>query len=333
MYQKPDEKIREKANRESLDSLTGVLKKNVAEEQIASNMREKQGGALFLCGVNYIKRVNEQYGYLAGDECLKQTARILSYMIRPNDILGRWSGDEFVIFMPDCQDIQQAEEYARRINNRFCASGKKGKKKIPHSLTIIWVLRERTDICRTLFARADAEMMRRRAALETAEGRDRKGREHYSKDISQVRKELLEQIKKPGAYCQDYETFKGIYRFLARGLIRSGQKACVILITVVNEDGGSPLLYEKDALMEQLGKNIADTIRLGDVYTRYSSSQYLLLVIDTTQRQTDLIVDRIREQFLAGKYNNNILIHRCYELQPTQIGEVDGAGCETIAGR
>lgn len=90
MYQKPDEKIREKANRESLDSLTGVLKKNVAEEQIASNMREKQGGALFLCGVNYIKRVNEQYGYLAGDERLKQTARILSYMIRPNDILGRW---------------------------------------------------------------------------------------------------------------------------------------------------------------------------------------------------------------------------------------------------
>ncbi|MCI8438449.1 MAG: GGDEF domain-containing protein, partial [Oscillospiraceae bacterium] len=105
MYQKPDEKIREKANRESLDSLTGVLKKNVAEEQIASNMREKQGGALFLCGVNYIKRVNEQYGYLAGDECLKQTARILSYMIRPNDILGRWSGDEFVIFEASVESV------------------------------------------------------------------------------------------------------------------------------------------------------------------------------------------------------------------------------------
>ena len=85
MQQKPAGRIRRRER--SRDSLTGVLTKSAAEAQIASKMREKRGGALFLCDVDDIKRINERYGYLAGDECLKQTAQILSYMIHPNDIL------------------------------------------------------------------------------------------------------------------------------------------------------------------------------------------------------------------------------------------------------
>lgn len=326
MPQKPAGKLRREER--SLDSLTGVLTKNTAKEQIASEMREKRGGVLFLCNVDDIKRINEQYGHLAGDECLKQAARVLSYMIHPNDILGRWSGAVFVIFMPDCQNVWQAEEYAMRINKRFCV---REKGKIPLSLTIIWVLREGEYTCGMLFERADAEMSRQRASLEEAERK--KGTSQYIKDIRQVRKELLEQIKKPGAYCQDYETFKEIYRFLARGLIRNGQRACVILITVVDEAGGSPRLNEKDELMEQLGEDIGNTLRIGDVYARYTSNQYLLLVINAAKHQAELIAGRIRERFLAGRHSNDVLIHHCYELQPAQVGEMtEACGTEKTAG-
>ena len=74
-------------------------------------------------------------------------------------------------------------------------------------------------------------------------------KDQYIKDARKIRRELIEQIKKTGAYCQDYETFKGIYRFLERGIIRSGQKACVVLMTVVDDQGGNLLPYEKDAMM------------------------------------------------------------------------------------
>lgn len=93
----------------------------------------------------------------------------------------------------------------------------------------------------------------------------------------------------------------------------------MILITVVNEEGGSPRLNEKDTLMEQLGEQIEAALRIGDVYTRYSSSQYLLLVINTTERQADRIAERIREQFLTSRMGNDVLIHNCYELQPAQL--------------
>ena len=67
--------------------------------------------------------------------------------------------------------------------------------------------------------------------------------------------------------------------------------------------------------MKQLGKDIGITLRIGDVYTRYSSSQYLLLVIDTTEEKVDRIVERIRERFLDGRQGEDVLIHHCYELQ------------------
>lgn len=330
MYQKPGGRPEGKqTEEENRDSLTGVLKRTIAEVRIISKMREACGGTLFLCAVDFMKQINAQYGHLAGDECLKQAAQILSYMTHPGDILGRRSGDEFVIFIPDCQDEQEAQENCRRIQDRF-RGGVKVNGKITLSVTVVWALQRPGDTWLKLTERADAQMERQKTAREMTQRRSRQEKDRYTTDVREVRKELMEQIQKPGAYCQDYKAFKDIYRFLARGIIRSGQKACVILITVVNEEGGSPGLLEKDGLMEQLGETIGAALRIGDVYARYSSSQYLLLVIDTTERQVDMIVDRIKNQFLADRQGNNVLIHNCYELQPAQIGKTAkarDAGC------
>ena len=308
---------------DNLDNLTGLLKKDVAEARIASMMNRKQGGALFLCDVDSLGGINDRYGHLAGDECLKQVAQILTYMMRQEDILGRRGGDEFLIYMPNCKDMQRAQETCERIENRFRIGRGKEKGKIPYSVTVVCVLRNSGDSLKRLLERADAELEKRRAEIDMVDEQTDDVRDHYIMDAKRIRRDLLEQIRIPGAYCQNYETFKGIYRFLERGIIRSGQKACVILISVVNGQGESLLPYEKDALMERLGENIRSTLRIGDVYTRYSSSQYLVLVIDTTEGQADMIADRIKGKFLAGSLGNDILIHRCYELQPARIREIE----------
>ena len=111
--------IKKQTRGENLDSLTGVLKKNVAEERIASIVNTEHTGTLFLCDVNRLQRINNQYGHLAGDECLKQVAQILDYMTHRDDILGRYGGDEFIIFVPSCRREEQAQEICRRIEKRF----------------------------------------------------------------------------------------------------------------------------------------------------------------------------------------------------------------------
>ena len=95
-----------------------------------------------LCDVNRLSQINDQYGHPAGDACLKEVAQILAYMIREEDILGRCGGDDFFIFMPNCEETRQTEEICERIENRFRLNGGKGKHKIALSVTAVSVLRQ-----------------------------------------------------------------------------------------------------------------------------------------------------------------------------------------------
>lgn len=303
------------------DSLTGVWNEDSVRIKITAGMRE--GGSLFLCDIDRLKRINDQWGHLAGDECLRQLARTLGYMIQPGDILGRIGGDEFVIFMPGCRDQHRAQEIVKRIEERFRPAKSRGEE-ASFSVTAGYAVWQKGDTYRTLLGRAAEGITESKGKQVGPKERSEQPRDNYSRDAKQIRQELIEQISKPGAYCQDYETFKGIYRFIERGIMRSGQKACVILFTVVDEAGRSVLPNEKDALMERLGEDIRKTLRIGDVYTQYSSSQYLVLVIDTTEQMADLIAERVRDTFMEGDGDSSLLVHYCYRLQPARILEAEG---------
>ena len=56
MHDKPDEGRQKEEER---DLLTGLLKKDLAEVHIVSQLRGKRGGTLFLCDVDHMKQINE----------------------------------------------------------------------------------------------------------------------------------------------------------------------------------------------------------------------------------------------------------------------------------
>lgn len=299
-----------------IDSLTGVLNRRAAMERVAGLLQ--CGGALFICDIDHFKQINDRYGHRMGDECLQQTAQTLGIMIREHDILGRCGGDEFVIFMPECPDEQTANQAAKRLTDRFAEERKKESGGIVLTVTTGCAVYEKGDTGETLFARAKRELLIRKTGMcPTEEGESREP-DNYRRDAGQIREDLIEEIRMPGAYCRDYETFKSIYRFMERGIIRSGQKACVILLTAVDDEGRTLRPDEKDSQMEQLGEAIRTTLRLGDVYTRYTSSQYLMLVIDTSENFADIIADRVKEKFLKECGESSLLVHCCYELQPAR---------------
>lgn len=75
-------------------------------------------GILFLDLDNF-KSINETMGYSFGDLVLKQFSEILSSLLSPNDILARFSGDEFVILLPFPADRHGIEETAKKIMTTF----------------------------------------------------------------------------------------------------------------------------------------------------------------------------------------------------------------------
>jgi diguanylate cyclase (GGDEF)-like protein/PAS domain S-box-containing protein len=85
------------------DPLTGLLNRRGGEAKFANQLvsAELNDGIfiMLLLDLNYFKQVNDKYGHEAGDIVLKEIASRLRTVLRSDDIVVRWGGDEFVISM------------------------------------------------------------------------------------------------------------------------------------------------------------------------------------------------------------------------------------------
>lgn len=92
------------------DSLTGLANRSLlhakADQAIANAMRNKEKLAILFIDLDRFKQVNDSLGHTAGDELLKIVSNRLTNNRRRSDIVGRLSGDEFVLVLPQCDANQ-----------------------------------------------------------------------------------------------------------------------------------------------------------------------------------------------------------------------------------
>lgn len=79
-------------------------------------MRRRTPVAMLIIDVDFFKGINDLYGHGYGDECLVTVARVLGQQVgRPDDLLARYGGDEFVLLLPET-DMKGANTVAKRIH-------------------------------------------------------------------------------------------------------------------------------------------------------------------------------------------------------------------------
>ncbi len=81
------------------DKMTNLLNHTASAEAIDNALKTIEGGVLLLIDVDDFKTVNDQAGHLAGDEVLVEVANAMRTTFRRHDILGRYGGDEFIVYM------------------------------------------------------------------------------------------------------------------------------------------------------------------------------------------------------------------------------------------
>lgn len=100
------------------DQLTGLFNKRYfttrLEEEIARATRYARELSLIIVDSDALKRVNDRFGHVAGDELLVALARTLRQQVRASDVVARYGGDEFVILQPET-GIDNARATAERI--------------------------------------------------------------------------------------------------------------------------------------------------------------------------------------------------------------------------
>ncbi len=100
------------------DGLTGLLVRGVGEEllrsQFAYAKRHDLPFSLLLIDLDRFKELNDLFGHDAGDAALRTAAANLRRMLRDQDIVIRWGGEEFVVALPGTDSVN-AERAVRRM--------------------------------------------------------------------------------------------------------------------------------------------------------------------------------------------------------------------------
>ncbi len=119
-----NKKLEEKAN---VDGLTGIKNRRYFDERFKEEWQRAHRNHLpisvLMVDIDYFKKINDRYGHLVGDECLKSVAQtIRSTVKRSIDTVARYGGEEFSILM-QATSVAEATKLADLIRTEVESNG------------------------------------------------------------------------------------------------------------------------------------------------------------------------------------------------------------------
>ncbi|MBT5027825.1 MAG: diguanylate cyclase [Nitrospinaceae bacterium] len=123
-----------------LDLLTGLQSRVALSEILSQEQSRSQSSgkafSLIMADIDHISDINDEFGVTVGDQVIIRTGDVLQENLRSHDVVGRWSSEEFLIFLPET-GLEDAQILAEKI--RGAIENEKldfNQKQIPLTLSI-----------------------------------------------------------------------------------------------------------------------------------------------------------------------------------------------------
>lgn len=316
MIAKANAEVDEMLDMAKRDPLTKLLNRTFTEEYVNEFLSERRNhGTLLMIDMDNFKEINDVYGHIVGDEILIEFANTLKALTRQDDVVCRLGGDEFIVFLKDVTVhsliVEKVEQLVMTLEKRLVKPNNGGS--ISVSTGIATSPADGRSF-NQLYQNADKALyyvkQKRKGSYhffseEGAAGGNRISKKNTQVDLEHLQAFIQEVGFKKGAYQVEYDGFKKIYRFIARYIDRTKQDVQTVLFTLNNREGILPDVQELVFAMDNLKNAVHASIRRGDVATNYSSSQFVVILMDSSYENADMVAKRI-----AAKYNE---LHRYSE--------------------
>jgi diguanylate cyclase (GGDEF)-like protein len=124
------------------DEKTGLLRyeswRRMAVSASERCSRRGQPWSVLFADLDHFKRFNDSWGHLAGDDALVAVAGALRAELRAGDIIGRFGGEEFCVFLPDI-GAEEADRIAERMRMAVCTLDVPGAQAVTISIGVATV--------------------------------------------------------------------------------------------------------------------------------------------------------------------------------------------------
>ena len=275
---------------DSIDIATGVMSRSAGEGAIAKRMQLEAGCFIFV-DMDNLKKINDTLGHESGDKALRLVGETL-LACAEGGLCCRLGGDEFLLFLPGFNK-ESAEKQIRKIISRFDEKKAEDPSVAVATLSAGLVMCTPSDSYLTAYNRADK-------ALYHVKQNGKNGYSFYNEDseldTSDVNR-LVPGIRNTGSYSGglnvEYRHFARLYDFIENLEKRFSQPFKLVLITLAPADDNGIHIEEQEKAMYYMEQAIRQTIRGVDVLTRYSSRQYLVILVGAKSEGVHGAVDRI----------------------------------------